>query len=133
MRSESIQQFAIVKEDSAAAFEGALNARIRELSHEKPVVLFSESDPFLARIQYSELVRVPETKSDEFSLKGMTFHCSDCPEFCPIVKADGTEDRRLSYGECQYAHLGRTYKDSEACDLLFEMIRNGRIGLCYKR
>lgn len=130
MKAQSIQQFAIVQSDSAAAFEGELNARIRELSKKNPKVTF---DGLTAYISYFESVSVPESLADEYILKGVCFHCEDCPEFQAIVKEDGTEDKRLKYGECQYAECGRTYKDSPACDMLYKLIKSGRIGLCYKR
>ena len=130
MKAQSIQQFAIVKADSAAAFEEELNARIRELSGKSPQVKF---DGLTAYISYVDTVRIAETIADAYELKGAHFHCEDCPEFQPIMKADGTEDKRIRYGECQYAEFRRTYKDSNACDKLFEMIRSGEVGLCYRR
>ncbi len=130
MKAQSIQQFAIVQCDSAAAFEGELNARMRELSDRNPQVKF---DGLTAYISYRETVRVPESVSDEYELKGVRFRCEDCPEFQTILKEDGTEDKRLKYGECQYAERGRTYRDSAACDMLFRLIESGRIGLCYRK
>ena len=130
MKAQSIQQFAIVQSDSAPAFEGELNARIRELSDRNPQVKF---DGLTAYISYNETVRLPETLADMYELNGACFHCEVCPEFQAILKEDGTEDNRLKYGECQYAEMGRTRKDSAACDMLYKLIRDGRIGLCYKR
>ena len=133
MKCESIQQFAIVRTDSASAFEDTLNARIMELAKKHPVVAFHETDPLFARISYTESVSVPESLSDEYELAGVRFTCKDCPMFAPILKEDGTEDSRYSYGDCEFAAMGRTYKDSRACDQLFVMLRNGRIGLCWKK
>ena len=130
MRAQSIPQFAIVKADSAPAFEEQLNARIRELSDRNPSVKF---DGLTAYISYSETVRTPETLAEAFELNGACFHCEDCPEFQEIAKEDGTGDKRLKYGECQYAEMGRTRRDSRACNLLYQMIKDGRIGLCYRR
>ena len=62
MKSKSIQQFAIVRSDSASAFEGELNARIMELSDKNPIVKF---DGLTAYISYTETVRIPEDTSDE--------------------------------------------------------------------
>ena len=130
MKAQSIQQFAIVQSDSAPAFEGELNARIRELSTKNPKVSFAG---LTAYISYFETVSIPESVADEYELKGACFHCEDCPEFQAILKEDGTEDNRLKYGECQYAEMGRTRKDRAACDMLYKLIRDGRIGLCYRR
>ena len=129
MKSKSIQQFAIVRSDSASAFEGELNARIMELSDKNPIVKF---DGLTAYISYTETVRIPEDTSDEYELKGVSFRCEDCPMFDPILKEGGTEDRRVRYGNCELSKYGRTMRDSRACEQLFTMIQNGRVGLCWK-
>lgn len=130
MRATSIQQFAIVRSDSASVFEEELNARIRELADKRPQVKF---DGLTAYISYTETREFAETVAEQFELKGCCFHCEDCPEFQATLKEDGTEDKRAKYGECQYAEMGRTYRDSKACDMLYTLIKNGRIGLCYRR
>ena len=130
MKTKSIQQFAIVQCDSAPQFEEELNARMRDLSRKSPKVQF---DGLTAYISYLESVDIAETIADEYVLQGACFRCEDCPEFQHVLKKDGTENKVIKYGECQYAEYGRTYKDSPACDMLFELIKSGRIGLCYKR
>lgn len=129
MKCKSIQLFAIVRSDSASAFEGELNARIMELSDKNPIVKF---DGLTAYISYTETVKIPEDICDEYELQGAKFRCEDCPMFEPIRKEDGTEDRRVRYGNCELAKYGRTMKDSPACEQLFTMIQNGRVGLCWK-
>lgn len=130
MKAQSIQQFAIVQSDSAPAFEEELNARLMGLSTKNPKVSFAG---LTAYISYFETVEIPESVADEYVLKGSCFHCEDCPEFQTMLKADGTEDTRLKYGECQYAEMRRTRRDAPACDMLYKLIRDGRIGLCYRR
>ena len=130
MKCKSYQQFAIVQSNSASAFEEELNARIRELSDKSPVVKF---DGLTAYISYTEMVRIAENMSDEYELRGVTLRCEDCPMFAPILKEDGTEDKRVKYGDCELAKYGRTMKDSRACEQLFTMIQNGRVGLCWKK
>lgn len=129
MKYASVQQFAIVQCDSAAQFEGELNARIRELSGKNPTVRF---DGLTAYISYTESTKIPETLGDQYEVGGLCLTCRQCPIFEPILKADGTEDLRISYGECQYAEFGRTYKDMRACELLYKMIKSGEVGLCKK-
>lgn len=126
---ESIPQFAIVRLDTASHGEDELNERIRHLVGKNPKVEFYET---MAVIRYTETNKIPETIADSAELEGFKFTCQDCPCFDPILKADGTEDNRLRYGECQYADMGRAYKDSAACDTLFKMIKNGRVGLCFR-
>lgn len=130
MKCKSVQQFAIVQADSAPSFEEQLNARVMELSDKNPVVKF---DGLTAYISYNETVKIPEDIGDEYELKGVVFRCEDCPCFSPILKEDGTEDRRVKYGDCEFSKFGRTMKDDRACEHLFTMIANGRVGLCFKR
>ena len=130
MKAQSIQQFAIVQSESAPQFEEELNARLRDLSRKCPKVNF---DGLTAYISYVETEYIPESVADACELQGIQFHCVDCPEFQCILNKDGTENKVIKYGECQYSDYGRTYKDSPACDMLFKLIKSGRIGLCYKR
>ena len=128
MKAKSVNQYAIVRSDSASLFEEQLNARILELSDKNPSVAFSESGEYLiARIGYTERFEIEDKPLEE---TGITFQCSDCPNFRPIRKADGTIDHRCKYGDCDFAEFGRTYKDSRACRQLYLMIKNGGIKLC---
>ena len=131
MRTESYQQFAVVKNDQASLFEGELNRRIRELKGKSPQVKF---DGLTAYISYIESNDIPESIADEYELAGAGFRCGSCPYFRPVLKADGTEDGRVSWGYCDNApnDLGRTYRDNPACNRLYEEIREGGIGLCFK-
>ena len=130
MYAKSIQQFAIVRGDTATDFEEQLNARIRELSDYHPEVKF---DGLTAYISYKVTQYTPETQAEANQLKGIDFRCIDCPMFDEIRNENGEVDHRYKYGNCEMAERGRTYKDATACDYLFELIRSGRVGLCYKR
>lgn len=130
MKCESFKQFAIVKEETAAAFNEKLNAEMARLREKRPVPIFSESDPFLCRISYTESVLIPETLADEYELKGVNLTCYDCPIFEPATKVDGTEDARCKIGKCVFAQYGKTYKMSEMCDKALGMLNDGRIKLC---
>lgn len=128
MKCRSIQQFAIVQGNSAQSFVDTLNAEIKRLSAFKPEMTFSESDPYFCRISYTETIII----DDEFADKqtGIEFRCEECPMFSPMLKSDGTEDRRIKYGNCPNAEFGRTYKRTKACDKLYQMIRSGEVQLC---
>ena len=95
---------------------------------------YAETDALDYYISYIENSTIPESIGDEYELSGACFRCGQCPYFRPVHKADGTPDNRVSWGYCDNApnDLGRTYKDSRACDRLFEEIREGRIGLCFR-
>ena len=127
MKSESYQQFAIVAEDSAQKLTEKLNAVLFALRGKRPEVTF---DGMTARVSYEETLETCEDLRDEYALQGVTFTCQDCPLFCPIRKSDGTEDRRVRWGDCPEKELGRTYRDARACEKLFRMIRSGEVRLC---
>ena len=130
MKATSIQQFAIVRGDTASDFEEQLNARIMELSDFHPEVRF---DGLTAYISYKLTQYEPETQAEANQLKGIDFRCEDCPMFDEIRNEAGEIDRRYKYGNCEVAERGRTYKDTEACDYLFNLIRSGRVGLCFRK
>ena len=130
MKSLLVQQFAIVRSDSAQAFEKELNTRIKELYGLNPTVSISENGEYLtATIAYKAPFEEDLTRKDPTET-GITFTCEDCPNFEPILKADGTEDGRVKYGGCKFAEYRRTYKTMRACAVLYQMIENGGVRLC---
>ena len=131
MRSCVYEQFAIVREDSAQLFTARLNEQLYRLRGNSPSVSFSESDPLCAYIKYVVDERTPETTAEAASVEGVRFKCVQCPHFRPILKDDGTADKRCKWGDCDYAEMGRTFKDSEACDKLFDLIKEGSVKLCF--
>ena len=125
------KRFAIVRETEAQSFEVALNETWAKLSGKNPTVEFSETGDYMtARFEYeveSERAEVPVSES------GIRFTCEDCPMFEHLLKKDGTVDGRIKYGNCPSAKFGRTLKSTAACELLYRMIENGEVSLCYSR
>ena len=131
MRSSSYDQFAIVQADSAPIFEKQLNEEIFRLRDHNPVVKFSEAIPFYAQIKYIVNTETPETVAEASAVEGVRFVCAQCPYFKAPTKDDGTEDRRCKYGDCEHTELGRTFKNSAACEKLYELIAEGGIKICF--
>lgn len=127
MRRESYQQYAIVAADSAQELTEQLNARLYELRDRSPKVTF---EGMIARISYTEEVEVIEDLQDEYNKVGIKLTCQDCPYYNPILKADGTADKRSKWGDCEFAYMGRTMRDGHACDRLYQMINSGEVKLC---
>lgn len=75
---------------------------------------------FIAHIFYVETVKVAETVRDEFSLKGITHFCYECPYFEPSA------DRRHKWVRCRYAEP-YTSADSECCETFYRRLMNGEI------
>ena len=131
MKRSSYEQFAIVANDSASLFTEQLNEEILRLHGNDPVVNFSESNPFYARIKYVVNEMTPETIAEASEVEGVSFVCLQCPYFKPVLKEDGTIDKRVKYGDCEHAEYGRTYKTTPACDKLYELIKEGDVKLCF--
>ena len=133
MKRSSYEQFAIVHADSASLFNEQLNAEVYRLRDYHPVVKFSESIPFYAQIKYTLKHDVPQSISDEYEMIGASFTCAQCPCFVPVLKDDRTEDLRFKAGDCSYVgnELGRTLRRSPACDHLYELIKEGKVNLCF--
>lgn len=131
MKRSRYEQFAIVHADSASLFQKQLNEEIYRLRDNDPVVKFSESIPFYAQVKYSVDNTTPEKVSEEYELQGVQFVCAQCPYFKAPQKDDGTEDKRCKYGDCEHTELGRTFKNTPACDKLYELIAEGSVKLCF--
>lgn len=132
MRRSRYQQFAIVAADSASLFEQQLNAEIDRLKDNNPTVHFSEStSPFYARISYIVDTETPETVAEASAVEGVSFVCLQCPYFKPVLREDGEIDKRVKWGDCEHAELGRTLKTAPACEKLYELIKEGDVKLCF--
>lgn len=132
MKHSALPQFATVHEDSASLFDARLNEKVYELRNHNPKVVFSEHIPFYAHITYVVNETIPETVSEASEMAGVSFVCGQCPFFKPSLRDDGEIDRRCRYGDCEHSELGRTFKDSRACDKLYELIREGDVNIVFK-
>ena len=126
MRRVSYQQFAIVQGDSAQQLTERLNQKLYELREENPTVTF---EGLIARISYYVTEEVEKNSLDTTQFK---FKCKDCPFFEPVLKRDGTADRRMTIGRCPFAPEGHTLTYSNACERLYEMIKDREVKLCLR-
>ena len=125
------KRFAIVRETEAHQFEERLNETWAQLKDKSPKVEFSETGDYMtARFEYEEQI---EREDVPVSEKGYKFVCEDCPCFEYLLKKDGTVDGRIKYGNCNFAKYGRTLKKMEACEMLYRLIENGEVSLCYSK
>lgn len=124
---ESYLQYVIVQGDTAQQLTESLNQELYRLRYLHPEVTF---EGLTARISYQANFVRPLSLADEYEEVGVRFTCQDCPYFRPILKADGTEDKRVKWGDCEHAELGRTWRDCRACDHLFKALRSGEVRLC---
>ena len=126
MRRVSYQQFAIVQGDSAQQLTERLNQKLYELREENPTVTF---EGLIARISYYVTEEVEKNSLDTTQFK---FKCKDCPFFEPVLKRDGTADRRMTTGRCPFAPEGHTLTYSNACERLYELIKDREVKLCLR-
>lgn len=134
MKSLVFSQYSTVKANSDALFTAKLNEEIYKLKDKSPNVKFSEADPLCAYIEYVESEHKAETIEEVEALEGIRFVCEQCPHFKPILKADGTVDGRVKYGDCSFEgnEFGRTLKNSPACPHLYELLQEGGVKVCFK-
>lgn len=126
MKNQKIKQFAIIESNSAYDFQEQLNEKMEALSECNPEVEFSTRSDMFARITYTKQIAIEEKTPAE---AGIRFTCGECPLFVPIMKRDGTPDLRIKYGDCPYKELGRVWRTSSACNVLYTMIKNGSVHL----
>ena len=131
MKCRSIQQFAIVTGDTAQLLEERLNARLIELHKFEPK-LYDLADR-RAVIEYKITETSPENIGEEYQAQGVRFTCEDCPYFEPALTGRDMVDRRIKYGDCQFAINGRTRRDASPCDVLWNKLKNGEVELCLVR
>ena len=127
MKRVSYQQFAIVQADSAQQLTEQLNQKLYELREENPTVTF---EGLIARISYYVTEEVE--KKNSLDTTQFKFKCKDCPMFEPVLKRDGTADRRMTIGRCPFANEGHTLTYSNACERLYEMIKDREVKLCLR-
>lgn len=124
MSSRSYQKFAIVQGDSAQSLTDQLNEQLYRLRDKHPVVTF---EGMIARICYDETDYDPNPIEEEAKIE---IFCQDCPYFQPLLKADGTIDKRSRLGDCPYTKYKRTYRNSKPCEKLINDINSGEVKLC---
>ena len=122
--SASYQKFAIVVGDSAQSLTDQLNEQLYRLRDKHPVVTF---EGMIARICYDETDYDPNPIEEEAKIE---IFCQDCPYFQPLLKADGTIDKRSRIGACPYTKYKRTYRNSKPCEKLINDINSGEVKLC---
>lgn len=128
MRIETLEQYLIIRGETDEDLTYKLNRKMMELKDKRPKVSF---DGLTAYVKYYESEKIPESLADEYELTGAGFTCRQCPAFIPRYREDGRPDRRCKKGGCPEAEFRTTYEQSPACDALFDMIRKGKVKLCF--
>ena len=126
--TKSMKRFVIVTGDTTEEFQVRLNEVADRLQDKEPEFVFN-GELTRAKVEYTETFEEDEPTAAEI---GITFKCVDCPHFEPELNRDGTVDLRKKFGGCKFALMNRTFKDSAACEVLYNEIKNGEVGLCIR-
>lgn len=120
MRTQSYDQYVAV---TGLTFEEAvdkLNCTIRE--HAKGYIESTMIDACNYLVHFKEYVNIPETIEDEMEISGKQIYCVDCPHYRPILKDDGTPDKRTKFAMCaRWGH--KIYQDGTADDKCYRILR----------
>ena len=131
MRESRIKQFDLIRETDPLEFKNKLNDTMKRLAGTDPKMDIDISGEFMnALIEYSERVFYEDPEEEDEMIR---FTCVECPMFQLALKSDGTPDLRVKWGTCPHAHMHRTCKDSPACGVLYNMIKNGDIVLTFNK
>lgn len=107
----------VVHEETAEAFERALNAALKGVK--SPKIEFNTSAGHCAYITFEEVQSVPETAEDEYFEKmGERCHCGDCPHL------ERSTDKRVKWHTCKYSEFP-VKTTSNACELYYRRLLKG--------
>ena len=124
MRYATLKQTKIIQGSTADEFQDRLNKALEEVAQNtsKYELLFNNNAGLCAYVVYEVRKEYAETIADEYELKGMKFHCSDCPMYV-LAK-----DKRVLYTTCKRGVRG-CKANGDACDWLYEELEKGGIEL----
>lgn len=116
MRTERVQQIAVIHSDNANEFQKQFNAQMIALADKSPEVEFNHAQGFCAYITYTETTYTVDSIADEFHADGLKFTCRNCP--LHEVETDGRKKRV----KCKYADVGFCHLDHEACEVFYRRL-----------
>lgn len=116
MRTDRVQQIAVICSDNALDFQNKFNTQMVALADKNPKVEFNHAQGFCAYITYEETTYKVDSIADEFHADGLKFTCRNCP--LHEVETDGRKKRV----KCKYADTGYCRLDSEACEVFYRRL-----------
>ena len=119
MRSREMMQQRTILASTAEEWDAKINevlASLPEGKAEPHVIRERTEDGFMAVVEYIVYVREPEDIYDEFALRGIHYHCEDCPHLSK------SEDKRVKWHECDLGMKELTKESSMACEWYLEQI-----------
>lgn len=122
MRTKEFKKIKVVESHSGAEFERLYNEAMAELAGKNPQEIIKLGEGHCAYICYTESEEEPENIRDEYSLRGVSYVCGECPYF------NSVDDKRVKHGICNMA--GRKVRsDSYACLFLYQQIASGVVSI----
>lgn len=125
MKREQFPRIAVIESESATQFEKSFNEKMDELSEQSGVSyrILERPDKYCAIISYEVTVKVVENAKDEFNLEGVYYLCRHCPYLVD------PHDKRIKHCDCEHPsnRIRSTHKDYDACNVLYEGLKNGTL------
>lgn len=122
MQKYKVFNLRVIQEETAEAFQEAVNKASEELAEYEPEIEFVHELGFCAYIKYHAAVKtIIESVRDEFHLEGIYYHCRNCPHL------EDPQDRRVKWCRCKHRPTGKTHKDHEACELFYKWVSQNQI------
>lgn len=122
MRTERVNQIAVVQSNDGQEFQTQFNELMARLSDCNPQVQFNfNQQGHCAYITYEQTLRTPDRVADEYHAQGVMFKCKQCP--LHEVETDG----RVKRVKCKYADLGYTHLENECCEVFYRRLNLGEV------
>ena len=114
MKWKRSKRYQCIKADSAEEFEQAVNNVLDEYPDAEMTI--DVLVPFLCHAWIKCERLIPETKADEYELKGEKHYCIECP----YIDRPANSNRNQKKFPCEYADYGITRTNMPCCDKFYE-------------
>ena len=123
MIQKEITRHKTIQTKSPKTFDSELGKLLEEVALCEPeVTRFYDSEAgHIAYVTWKESIIKAEDVRDEYEMKGISYHCGDCPYY------EHPNDKRIVYSTCglgQRASYGK-----RACVELYEKIQKGDVNM----
>lgn len=114
MKWKRSKQYRCIKGTDAEDFQDKVNAVLEE--HPSAEMTIDGIVPYLCHAWIDCERLIPETKADEYELKGEKHYCIECP----YLDRPQNSNKRQKRFPCEHAKHGIAFTDELACDKFYE-------------
>ena len=122
MKHYSVPKVRIITASNPQVFEEQINEFLEGLSEIGAAyeLHYNMTQGYCVYINYQEKRQRAETVEDEYKLRGITYHCYDCPKYRPPM------DGRVKYSWCEMENL-RVGAHNNACETFYKALKEGKV------